>query len=242
MTYGDLIAAIVRDSGDEGVNYAANAYRWLNFARQEASVRGSWPSAKQSEATFMTDAGNTTGIYPLISGTTAYDQVVGADMYDATNDCVIRRDTENTLKSFDANANQFGPPTLWSDSGMSSGGDKQVRFWPIPEAAYEIHFLGSVALGDVTSAMAATDLDPYFGPLSSVGGMLFAGLRYYHDLNDNQDVGQVSRSRAAFYDAIKMYAAADGADSVKMSRLEPVGRRPYAKPTARLDPSHFNNR
>lgn len=239
MTYKNLIDALVRDSGDEGTAYKANAYTWLNFARQEASVRGTWPSSKNSEASFMTDAGNLTGVYSLVG----YDNVIGDEMYDATNDCVILRDTENTLKSFDANANEFGRPTLWSQSGMTSDGEQKIRFWPIPDAAYDIHFLGSATLADITSAQEALTIDAYFGPLSSIGAMLMAGIRYYHDLNDNQDVIQVTNSRRTFYEAIKFYSSASGADSVKSSRLDPVGRRPfYQRPLGRLDPGHFNNR
>lgn len=238
MTYKDLIDTLVRDSGDEGAAYRENAFRWLNLVRQEASARGSWQSSKNSAATFGTDPGNVTGVYDL----TGYDNVIGDEMYDQTNDCVIRRDTENTLRAFDANLNQFGFPTLWSDAGMTPYGEKKVRFWPIPNDTFTIGFLGSVALLDIDSSIEANAIDAYFGPISSVGAMLMSGLRYYHDLNDNQDVAQISRSRSVFYDSIKVYGSNSGSDSVRSSRLEPVGRRPYARPTGRLDPSHFNNR
>lgn len=238
MTYKDLIDTLVRDSGDEGSAYRTNAYRWLTLVRQEAARRGSWDSGKTSTATFDTDPLVTDGIYAL----TGYHSVDGDEMYDATNDCVIHRDTEGTLKAFDANENEFGPPTLWSDSGMTALGGVQVRFWPIPAEVLTITFMGTRALTDVTSASEAVTIDPFFGALSSVGAMLQMGLRYYHDLNNNEDYVQVRGSKAAFYDAIKLYSQTSGADSVKVSRLEPVGRRPSARPYGRLDPSHFSNR
>jgi len=238
MTYKDLIDTLVRDSGDEGAAYRTNAYRWLNLVRQEAARRGSWSSGKDSVATFDTDPIATDGIYAI----TGYESVSGDEMYDVTNDGVIRRDTENTLKAFDANENENGPPTLWADSGISATGEVQVRFWPIPAEIITIGFLGTKALTDITSAQEAVAVDPFFGALSSIGAMLQAGLRYYHDLNNNEDYVQVRGSKSAFFDAIKIYSQTSGADSVKTSRLEPVGRRPNARPYGRLDPSHFNNR
>ena len=238
MTYKDLIDALVRDSGDAGSGYRENAFRWLNFSRQEAAARGTWKSAKNSGATLTTSGSNLTGVYEL----TGFDCVTSDEMYDETNDCVIRRDTEHTLRAFDANLNQFGFPTLWADSGMTVLGEVQVRFWPIPNAAFTIGFLGSRALTDITSANEAVSIDPFFGALSTVGAMLQSGLRYYHDMNNNEDAAQVGTSKSRFYAAIKTYSGNSGADSVSSSRLEPVGRRPYARPTGRLDPSHFNNR
>jgi hypothetical protein len=238
VTYKDLIDTLVRDSGDEGAAYRTNAYRWLNLVRQEAMMRGSWSSGKDSVATFDTDPLVTNGIYALVG----YASVMGDEMYDQTNDCVIRRDTENTLKAFDANANENGPPTLWADSGMNSAGETQIRLWPIPAEVLKIAFLGQKSLTDITSAQESVSIDPYFGALSSIGAMLQFGLRYYHDLNNNEDYVQVRGSKAAFYDAIKLYSAGTTADSVKSSRLEPVGRRPNVRPYGRLDPSHFNNR
>lgn len=238
MTYKDLLDTLVRDSGDAGSDFRANAIRWLNLVRQEAAMRGSWKSAKDSAGTFATDPLVTDGIYAL----TGFDFVVGDEMYDATNDCVIRRDTENTLKAFDANKNETGPPTLWADSGMNTDGEVKIRLWPIPAEVLTIDFIGNKSLVDVTASDELETVDAYFGSLSQVGAMIQAGLRYYHDLNNNEDYVQVRGSKAAFYDAIKIYSSNSGADSVKSSRLEPVGRRPLARPLGRLDPSHFSNR
>ncbi len=238
MTFKDIIDTLVRDSGDEGSNYRSNALRWLNFVRQEAAVLAEWKSGKDSEGTLITDAGNTTGVYAL----PGYKSLCNDEIYDATNDAVIRRDTEMMLKAFDANQDEFGFPTLWADSGMNSDGELQVRFWPIPNDAFTLLFLGNKLLTDITRNHEMLTVDPYYGPLSTVGGMLLSGLRFYHDQNDNQDTVQVARSRAEFKAAIKLYSSSTGADSVRSSRLEPVGRRPNARPFGRLDPSHFNNR
>ena len=238
MTFKDLIDTLVRDSGDEGSGYRTNAFRWLNLVRQEAFRRGTWSSGKDSAATFVTSPAVLTGIYEL----TGYDSVAGDEMYDQTNDDIIHRDTEGTLKSFDANVNEFGPPALWSDAGMTATGEVQVRLWPIPDAVLTIAFLGTKSLTDITSAEETLTVDPFFGSISSIGAMLQAGLRYYHDLNNNEDYVQVRGSKAAFFDAIKIYSQTSGADSVKVSRLEPVGRRPSVRRYGRLDPSHFSNR
>lgn len=238
MTYRDIIDTLVRDSGDPGSAYAVNAYRWLNFVRQEAAVKADWKSAKDSTGTFTTDAGNTTGVYAL----SGYESINGDELYDATNDCVIRRDTEMTLKAMDANQDEFGFPTLWSDAGMNSSGEIRIRLWPIPNDAFAVVFLGNKVLTDITQAMQTLEVDPYFGPLSTVGAMFLAGLRYFHDQNDNQDAMTMAKSQATFDKAIRLYSSANGADSVRSSRLEPVGRMPNARPFGRLNPSHFNNR
>jgi hypothetical protein len=238
MTYKDILDALVQDSGDAGSTYRANGIRWLNFVRQDAAARGSWKSAKNSSATFNTAASQTDGIYPL----TGFKYVIGDEMYNATEDEAIHRDTDNTLKALDANQNEFGPPTLWSDAGMTALGVPQVRFWPIPAATYAITFLGCKALVDVTSADELVSIDPYFGPLSDIGAMISAGLRYYHDLNDNEDSQDTRSSRNEFYGAIRIYSGQTGSDSTRSSRLEPVGRQPNARPLGRLNPSHFDNR
>lgn len=238
MTYKNLLDTLVSDSGDAGSAYRATAIQWLNFVRQEAAARGTWKSAKNSAATFDTDPLVTDGIYAL----TGFDSVVGDELYDSTNDNVIRRDVEMMLKSYDANKNETGPPILWADSGMTAAGEVQIRLWPVPAEVITIDFIGNRSLVDVTSANELVSVDPYFGTISQIGAMLQAGLRYYHDLNNNEDYVQVRGSKAAFYDAIKLYSGNSGADSVRSSRLEPVGRRPYARPLGRLDPSHYSNR
>lgn len=238
MTYRDIIDTVVRDSGDPGSAYRVNAYLWLNLARQEAAVRGDWKSAKNSEATFDTDPLVTEGIYPVAG----YDSIHGDEIYDQTSDCVISRDVENTLKALDANRNEFGPPMLWADAGMTVLGEKQIRLWPIPNGVFTIGFIGSKLLIDVTTANEDVSVDAYFGPLSTVGAMLQKGLRVYHDINNNEDAGQIERSKSSFYAAIKLYGGKSGADSVASSRLKPVNRRPQPQALGRLDPAHFGNR
>lgn len=238
MTYRDLIDTLVRDSGDEGAGYRTNAYRWLNLARQEAAARGAWKSAKTSSATFTTDPLVTDGIYALAG----FEQIVGDEIYDETHNNIIHRDTENELLAFQTTPTMFGFPVLWADSGMTTLGEKQIRLWPIPNFVSTIGFIGSKLLADVSADNEAVAVDPYFGPLSTVGAMLQKGLRWFHDINDNQDAGQIKDSERKFFGAIKIYGGKSGVDSVSSSRLEPVNRRPHTHPVGRLDPSHFSNR
>lgn len=238
MTYKDLLDGLVQDSGDAGSNYRANAIRWLNLARQDAASRGSWKSAKNSAATFVTSASNTTGVYTL----DGMEQVVGDEMYDQSNDGIIQRDTENELLAFDANRDENGFPRLWADSGMAGSGERQIRLWPIPLEVFTIGYIGSKLLIDVTSANELTSLDPYFGPLSTMGSMLQAGLRYYHDLNNNEDIAMVGRSQGTFYKLISTHVQRSGVDTNSSSRMEPINRRPYSAPMGRFDPGHYGNR
>ena len=238
MTYKDLLDALVRDSGDEGTKYRTNAVRWLNLVRQDAAVRGSWRSAKNSAITVTTAASNTAGIYEL----TGIDEVIGSEFYDQTNNNVVHHDTENALMRSALPSDQTGPPTLWADAGITVLGEKKVRFWPIPNGAFVLAYLGTKALLDVTTENENETIDPFFGPLSGCGSMLQAGLRYYHDLNNNEDVGMVSRSQGTFYKMIALVSGVSGVDANADTRLDPVNRRGYVIPGGRFDPGHYGNR
>ena len=237
MTYKDLIDTLVSDSGDKGADYRANAIRWLNLARQDAVSMGTWKSAKNSRATFTTSAANTTGIYEL----TGMDAVIGGEMYDLTGHLPVERDTENKIMRMEVTPNQFGPPVLFADAGMTSLGERQIRLWPIPNDVRTIAYLGSVALIDVTSANELVSVDPYFGPISSCGSMLQAGLRYYHDLNNNETAEAINRSMGMFHKMIKLLSAQSGIDPDSSTRMDPVNRRRFVMPMGRFDPAHYSN-
>lgn len=238
MTYGDILDSIVQDSGDAGTTYRANLIRWLNFARQEAALRGSWKSAKNASSTLTTDIANVTGIYEL----TGIDEVVGGEMYDLTNNNPIERDTENTIMRMELPLT-FGPPVLFADAGQTALGERQIQLWPVPDDVRTIAYIGNKALIDVTAANEAVSIDPYFGALSGCGSMLQAGLRYFHDVNNNEDVATTGRSQSTFYKAISLCSAASGVDANGSSRLEPVNlRRGWARPMGRFDPGHYSNR
>jgi hypothetical protein len=237
LTYKDLIDTVVMDSGDAGTNYRVNALRWLNLARQDAVAMGSWKSAKNSAATLTTNAAQTDGIYAL----TGIDEVIGGQMYDQTAHSVVERDTENLIMRMEVNPDQFGPPVLWADAGMTSAGEKQIRFWPIPEDERILAFLGTKALTDITSDQEALTIDPYFGALTGVGTMLQAGLRYYHDLNNNEDVSTIGRSQGTFHKMIKALSGQSGVDANAGTRLDPVNRRSFKLASGRLDPGHYGN-
>jgi len=228
---------VIADSGDQGANYRANAILWLNLARQESVLRGSWKSAKNSESSLLTDA-NTTGIYVLAG----IDEVIGGQMYDTTANSVIERDTENTLMRMQVRPIVYGPPVYWADSGMTTAGDKQIRFWPIPDDVRTINYIGSKGLTDITASDEMLTVDPYFGSLSGVGSMLQAGLRYYHDVNNNEDVGTIGRSQGTFYKAIILASGQSGIDNNSSTRMHPVNRRGGYSASGRFDPGHYGNR
>ena len=236
MTYKDIIDSIVEDSGDRGPVYRANVIRWLNLVRQECSVRGSWKSAKNSSGSLTTNASVTNGTYALIG----IDEVIGGEMYDQVSHSVIERDTENQIMRFQL-PDEFGPPTLWADAGMTAAGEKQVRFWPIPDDEREITYLGTRVLGDITAADEALTIDPYFGALTGCGVMLQAGLRYYHDVNNNEDVATTGRSQGTFYKSIALMSGQSGTDLNASTRMNPVNRRLRSVVMGRLDPGHYSN-
>ena len=238
MTYKDLLDTLVIDAGDTGTTYRINAMRWLNLARQDSVARGSWKSAKNASGSFTTDAGNTSGIYTLIG----IDEVIGGELYDTTHHNVINRDTDNVLQRMDVGLDETGPPVLWSDAGMSSAGEKQIRLWPVPLEAIEIVYTGTKALTDITENQELLTVDPYFGPLTACGSMLQAGLRFYHDLNNNEDVSTIGRSQTTFYKMISLVSSQAGIDANTSTRLDPVNRVMGYSGRGRFDPGHYGNR
>lgn len=237
MTYGDLLNALTSTSGDKGTAYRVNAMTWLNLARQDAASIGSWKSTKNSEATLTTDAGNTTGIYEL----TGIDEVIGGEMYDTTSHNVVSADTENKIMRFEVTPNQFGPPVLFADAGMTALGEKKIRLWPIPDDVRVLAFLGGVALIDVTTANENVSIDPYFGPLSSCGTMLSAGLNFYRAVDDNEDIANIAKAESAFHAAIRRLSSQSGVDLNKGTALDAVNRRSVYIQRGRLDPGHYGN-
>ena len=237
MTYKDLLDTLTSTSGDKGTAYRINAMTWLNLARQDAASLGSWKSTKNSEATLTTSASNTTGIYEL----TGIDEVIGAEMYDLTSHTTIDADTENKIMRMEVTPNQFGPPVIFADAGMTALGEKKIRLWPIPNDVRIIAYLGSVALIDVTTANELVSIDPYFGPLSACGAMLAAGLNFYRTVDDNEDVANIAKAEGAFHAAIKRLSGQSGVDANKGTRMEPVNRRFYYQPRGRFDPGHYGN-
>ena len=238
MTYKDLLDTLVVDSGDAGTTYRANAWRWLNLVRQDAALKGEWKSSKKSPGTFTTDPANTSGIYPLVG----IDDVIGDEMYDDTHHLIIQRDTENMIYGLETTPYASTFPRLWADAGMSDAGEKRIRIWPPPTETFDISFIGRKALIDVSSANENATIDAYFGPLSSCGSMLAAGLRYYHDVNNNEDISTIGRSQGRFDKMISIASQSSGLDTNATSRMEPVNRRSYARPMGRFDPGHFSNR
>jgi len=237
LTYKDLIDTLVITAGDKGTGYRTNAITWLNLVRQDCASLGSWKSTKNSEATLTTDASNTTGIYEL----TGIDEVIGSEMYDLTSHTTVVADTENRIMRMEVTPDQFGPPVLFADAGMTTLGEKKIRLWPIPNDVRIISYLGSVALIDVTTANELVTIDPYFGPLSSCGAMIAAGLNYYRTLDDNEDIASIAKAEGAFHSAIKRLSNQSGIDQNKVTRLAPVNRRQTFIPRGRFDPGHYDN-
>ena len=68
-----------------------------------------------------------------------------------------------------------------------------------------------------------------------------AGLRYYHNLNNNEDANQIVLSQRMFENEIKRQKVANSITPSAMIR----GRNNKTRagiPAGRLDPAHFSNR
>lgn len=238
MNFKAVIDTLVRDSGDPGADYKANAYRWLTFVRVEAANEAYFPTGRDVLGTITTSSGNTAGIYAI----TGFSRIVGTDIYDTTSDNVIYGDTEAELLRRDPNRDEFSQPTLWADAGTDEAGTRRVRFWPIPNAEYVLQFVGDKIVGEITAEQETLQVDPYFGPITNCAPMLLAGLRWQDTINDNQDIANIAKARATFDRAIKSLAGKSTTASQASSRLDPVNLRSSGRGRGGRFSSHFDNR
>jgi hypothetical protein len=232
----DLLDQIVADSGDEAASYRTNARRWLNLARSYISDRGPWRSALVIDS-FTTSAATTDGLYTL----NGYDHISGQFLYDETNRRTIRQVSLTEILESDQDRTVTGMPAVWADAGSDTNGNKRIMLWQIPSDTFTIRFLGYKLLTDLTVGNDSLQVDPFFGPISPWAACMAAGMRYFHDLNNNEDVGQIQMQQVTFERHIGRRQAAN-----KIAKTGGAGEpRPwYQKSPAThglLDPAHYDN-
>lgn len=195
MTFNDLIDQVAFDANDDAAEYTAAARRWLNLMRSDVAATTLWKTALNPVATITTAATTTSGIYSL----TGYDFICGDYIFDETTRMAIEHNGLAQINIVDPAKNVFGPPQMWADAGMDTNGVRQIYLWPIPNDTRTIRFPGYRALVDIGESQLALDLDPYFGPLTPWAGAFSAGMRYYHDLNNNESAAQIQIQQAGFH-------------------------------------------
>jgi hypothetical protein len=169
-----------------------------------------------------------------------YDYVFGKYMYDQTSRLPIVHESISN-QTLDPDRNVTGPPVIWADAGSDSSGNRRVQFWPIPEDTRTIEFPGYVRLTDIVPANDSLQVDPYFGPLVQWAPTFVAGMRYYHDQDNNEDASQLFGQRGVFRKLIRRQMARNRLSMASAMRLGVVTQGPQL-PRGRLDPAHFDNR
>lgn len=239
MTFATLLDQVAGDAGDAGGSYRSDARRWLNIVRSYVADKAKWRSAFDADVNITTAAATTDGLYSIGSG---YDYISGRYLYDETNDRFIDHESFATLNAIDAAKSTTGPPSWWSDAGVDSSGVRQIYLWPIPDAAYTIRFAGYKLFTDITESNDEDTADPFFGPLATWSACLSAGLRYQHDLNNNEDVQQIALQLKTFEMLITQRRRSNAVDTTSVMQLENVKSRAGSLPVVgRLDPAHYRN-
>lgn len=237
MTFRDLLDQVAGSAGDDSATYRADARRWLNLARSHIADSATWRSALDSTSTLVTSASNTSGIYAV----TGYREIVGTGMFDETNDAIIIHESLADMNAVDVAKDVSGQPNYWADAGMSTAGVRQIYLWPIPDAAYTIRFSGIKELTDIGVDDDVLTVDPYFGPLTEWASCLSSGLRYYQELDDNEDAAQQQLALGTFERAIRRRRQKNtiATSAVLVMRSVRAGNQSVV---GRFDPSHYNNR
>jgi len=240
MTFADLISQTTFDSGDEGAGYKTAARRWLNLARSYIADQGLWKSALSARQTITTAAATTDGLYNIPSG---YDRVFGDILFDETNNTPVFYDGLERLRALDPDISITGTPTFWADAGVeSAGGSRQVFLSPIPDGTYTIAFPAYAELADVTSNDDSNTTDNFFGNILAWSNCFAAGMRYYHDLNNNEDASQTEIQRRVFEAQIKRRKMKDKLTLTGSVQLSPVkGSVDSAFGRGRFDPAQYPN-
>lgn len=237
MTVSDLLDQITFDSGDAGSEYRTAARRWLNLTRAYIADQAMWKSALDPTPTITTAAATTSGLYSL----TGYEFVASSTIYDETNETVLTMDSLARLSEIDPGKETTGKPSHWADAGMDSSGDRQLYIWPVPDDTYTIRYNGYKRLTGLTANDDNDTEDPFFGPIMPWSACFTAGLRYFHDLNNNDDINAVMRSQIAFDKQITRKKTQNRVNSVGPIPMSVIKAQILA-PTGRFDPSHFSNR
>lgn len=240
MTVSDLLDQVYFDAGEPGSAFRTASRRWLNLVRSFIADEALWSHALDPDIEITTSAATTDGIYSLASGSVGYEFLASGQLYDTTNDVAITFEPRGRIKAMDPDPTT-GPPSRWSDAGLDSNGYRQIFLWPIPDSTYTLKFDGYKTLTDLTSAQDTLSVDPFFGPISPWSATFVEGLRYYHDLNNNESTEQVELQRRAFQKAVKRKKAQNRLSLVSPMALESI-RYQTTSTTGRFDPAHYNNR
>lgn len=241
MTIGDILDQVAFDASDTGGDYRTAARRWLNIVRSDIADECLWRWAFRAAATITTAAATTSGLYTLVDGTTNYEFVAGDEFYDETNSNTITHESYGQLRAFDQDKSVTGPPTVWADAGSDGNNNRQVYFWPVPGGTYTIRFPGYLRLTDLTETNDVDSNDGFFGPVTPWASTFVAGIRYYHDLNNNEDATQIVLQERRFHKKIRRRKVMN-----RLSIAAPVRQKILATQVVtslgRFDPAHFDNR
>ena len=243
MKYSDVIDQIVGNADDTSASYRAAVLRWLNLTRADIADRGIWRSAVRPKATFTATisraVGEGTGIYGI--GAT-YDRILGKFLYDETNNSSIIHEGLVSGYVTDPDESVEGNADIWGDAGMddNGSGERQIRLWPTPSAQATIRFIGYLRLLDVTNENLETD--PFFGKILPWASTFTAGMRYYMDLDNNEDPQAHVVSKTIFDKAILRRMNSNNVGSSATMSLQPVNGVGSVGVLGRLNPSHFENR
>ena len=237
MTFGDLLDQAAHDAGDTDGDYRTNARRWLNLTRAYIADRAQWRWAFDAVATFDTSAATTSGLYSL----TGYERVSGDLLYDETNNVPLHAEAFAVLQALDPDKSTTSSPTWWADAGTDSSGNRRIYLWPVPSATYRIRYAGYRALSDVGESQDDLSTDPYFGPILPWSPALASGIRYYQDLNNNEDATQIFAQKTVFDKLITSRRSNNEVSPHAGLDLRNVRSQGHVA-TGRFDPAHYNNR
>ena len=244
MTFSDLIDQITSNAGDDSSTYRAKCRRWLNLTRSDIGSDGLWKWALRAEATFDTAAATTSGIYPLTDSSVSSDGfefLLGDSLIDRTNNRTIRHESMASMHEIDHDKETFGPPSWWGDAGATDAGVRRIYLWPIPEGTYTILFDAYKMLTDVDETQDALEIDPFFGPISVWAGTMAAGMRYYYDLDNNEDPTQTAIQHRQFMKQISKRRTHNRLSLSAPQRLHILTTQAIGT-VGRFDPAHYANR
>ena len=238
MTYADLLDQIAGNADDSTGTYRTSARRWLNLTRADIASRGYWRSALRNNAFIQTEANKAGGVFGI---GTSYEFISGDYLYDETNNTVIVHESNQDILGNDPDRSVTGQPSIWCDAGQSNAGERQIRLWPRPDATLTISFTAYLRLTDVTPNEDNDTEDNFFGKILLWGPCFAAGMRYYADLDNNEEVTQSALQRQAFDNLVRQRMRANNVAPLSSNRIHPV--KGTVLPTlGRLDPAHFSNR
>jgi hypothetical protein len=188
--------------------------------------------------TFDTAAATTDGLYSL----TGYEHLIHDNLWDTTNETTINHESYSTLQGIDPNKETTGPPEYWADAGVDTNDERQIYLWPIPDGTYTVRFSGYKKLTDLGESDDTLDKDPFFGLISPWSACFASGMRYYQDLNNNEDANQAALQLNIFNRLIRDRKATNMIAPTSKTGMEIVRHAALTPFAGRLDPAHYNNR